>query len=182
MVTALFCSENWIKTRTPINANVDVSLIVPFLVSAQDLWIQPIVGTALYDRLMAGIVASNLTADETALLDLLRPALAYFTLSTALPFVATQVRNGGVVKTKSDQTEPASKAEVDALKAAAQNMAEFYAERATRYLCANASAFPLYSSSDDMQASGTTNYNAGFYFPDSSCGCDIALDGTGCSC
>lgn len=180
-ITALFCSETFIKTRTPINASVAVELIVPFLSTAQDLVIQPLVGTSLYVRLMAGIVASNLTAEESALLDMLRPALAYATLAMALPFVSTQVRNGGVVKTKSDQTEPASKAEVDALRAAAENIGEFYQQRAVRYLCANGSSFPLYSSSSDIVADGSVPYSGGFFFGSKECSCG-EFDTGSCGC
>ena len=178
MVTAYFCSETWMRNRTPLNANVDVALIVPFLGVAQELHIQPILGTALYERLMAGVTAGNLTPDETSLVELVRPALAYYTLSVAIPFVATQIRNSGIVKTKSDTVETASKAEVDALSVATANMADFYAQRVTKYLCSNSSSFPLYSTSDDMVPERSTNYSGGFYFPDDSCHCDLGF----CSC
>lgn len=180
MVTAYFCSETWMRTRTPLNANVDVALIVPFLGTAQELHIQPVLGTALYERLMAGVTAGNLTPEETTLIEMVRPALAYYTLAVALPFVSTQIRNAGVVKTKSDTIEPATKAEVDALKAATENMADFYVQRVLKYLCANSSSFPLYSTSDDMVPSTTTNYSGGFYFG-GGCACDPLALGP-CNC
>lgn len=176
MVTAYFVSEAWIKDNTPINQNVEISMIAPFIGAAQDVKIQPSIGTALYNRLMTGIVNNNLTGNEITLLQLIRPSLAYWTLATALPFVANQVRNAGVVKVKSENTESSTKAEVDGLVAAAQNMAQFYMERVLRYLCDNGSSFPEYSSSDDMAPNSQSPYTGGFLFPNdgegdcSSCG------------
>lgn len=177
MITALFVSETWLKANTPINQNVEITTIVPFIGQAQDLRCQPVIGTALYERLMAGIVANNLTAAETTLLNLIRPALAYWTLAVALPFISVQVRNGGTVKVKSDNTEPASASEVAGLVTVALNTAEFYTERIIRYLCDNSSSFPEYSTSTDMTPNGSSPYNGGFIFPNdggdsgcSSCG------------
>lgn len=166
MVTALFVSENWLKTNTPINQNVEVSTISPFISQAQDLHVQPIIGTALYNRLMTGIINSDLNASENALLVLIRPSLAYWTLATALPFISAQVRNAGVVKVKSENTENASQSEVNNLVSAAQNVAQFYMQRVINYLCDNSSSFPEYSNANDMQANSGSQYTGGFIFPD----------------
>lgn len=180
MVTAYFIDESWLKEKTPINDNVDVKVIVPFLDVAQDLHLQPLLGSALYNRLMSGVVNSNLNANETALIRLLQPALAYYTVCVAIPFVATQIRAAGIVKTRSETIEAASKSEVDALRTASENMADFYGERVTRYLCVNSGLFPEYTTSTDMVPNNSTPYNGGFYFGDDGCGCDLSL-GT-CNC
>jgi len=111
MVTAFFISENWLKTKTPLNQHCDIALIVPWIGVAQDLACQRVLGTALYTRLMAGIVANDLNTNETALIELVRPALAYYTVAYALPFVHAQIRNAGVVKTKNETIESVTKAE-----------------------------------------------------------------------
>jgi hypothetical protein len=51
----LLISVDTIKERTPIHDNVDEKLIYPEIKLAQDMFIHPILGTALYDKLISDI-------------------------------------------------------------------------------------------------------------------------------
>ena len=69
MKNTLFISVSSIKERTGLHANVDDKLVLPEIKTAQDMYIHPLLGSALYERLQNGIVANNLDSDEVALLD-----------------------------------------------------------------------------------------------------------------
>ena len=62
----LFISVDTIKERTGLHANVDEKLVMPEILTAQDMYILPALGTGLYDRLQDGVAANNLTADDVA--------------------------------------------------------------------------------------------------------------------
>jgi hypothetical protein len=84
---ATFIDEAYLQKYTPISANVDIKLIVPFIITAQDMYAQDVFGTEFYERLMTGISAGNLIAKETELLELSQPAIAWLTLAEAIPFI-----------------------------------------------------------------------------------------------
>jgi hypothetical protein len=59
----LFISVQSIKDRTGLHANVDEKLVLPEIKTAQDMYILPALGSALYNRLEAGVDSNNLTAN-----------------------------------------------------------------------------------------------------------------------
>jgi hypothetical protein len=48
-----FVTENYLKTQTPITANIDVNNIVPFIKTQSDMRIMPILGTYFYTYILA---------------------------------------------------------------------------------------------------------------------------------
>ena len=69
MKNICFINVNTIKERSALHTNVDDKLILPEILTAQDMYLLPALGTALYNRLQTGIESANLTADEIDLLD-----------------------------------------------------------------------------------------------------------------
>ena len=172
LITAYLIDESWLKTFTPLNANLDIKLVVPFIRTAQDLWIQPRIGSAQYSRLMQGIVANDLTADESLLIEMLRPATAYYTVYEALPFIYIQLRNAGVVKVVNPNIENSTLPEMKMLRNELQNKGEFYLTRTLAYLCEESTKYPLVNSNaKDMTRSRNTPYTGGFYFGSDCNGC-----------
>ena len=53
MAYVLFISENKLKESTAINMNVDVDLILPHILVAQKIYLEPKLGTDLYQKLEA---------------------------------------------------------------------------------------------------------------------------------
>lgn len=78
----LFISVDTIKDRTGLHSNTDEKLINPEILTAQDMYILPALGTALYERLQDGVANNNLTQIETSLLDTyITPTLVYYVMS-----------------------------------------------------------------------------------------------------
>jgi hypothetical protein len=162
---ALFVSEAWLQENSIINENVSYAQIRPTLVKVQEMRIQPIVGTDLYRELEGQIVSGTTTALNTTLLnDYLRPAIRewlYFELPNVLAF---KYMNKGMVRRRSEESEVMDMEEVKRLIAKAQNDAEWYSERATRYLLQYRTDYPLfnnYSLDIDKIRPQTQNYQVG---------------------
>ncbi len=64
-LNTLFISVQNIKDRSGLHANVDEKLVLPEIKTAQDMYILPALGSALYNRLQAGITANNLNRLQT---------------------------------------------------------------------------------------------------------------------
>jgi hypothetical protein len=162
---ALFVSEAWLQENSIINENVSYSQIRPTLVKVQEMRIQPIVGTDLYRELEGQIVSGTTTTlNSTLLNDYLRPAIRewlYFELPNVLAF---KYMNKGMVRRRSEESEVMDMEEVKRLIAKAQNDAEWYSERATRYLLQFRTDYPLfnnYSLDIDKIRPQTQNYQVG---------------------
>jgi hypothetical protein len=161
---ALFISEKYLKDFTAISANIDVTDLLPHIIVAQDVHIQDAIGSKLYNTLQDHIVNNTVSADEDDLIKLIRPALAYYTLYTALPFIHIKIRNKGVLKQNGENTEAVELNELKYLRGEVLDNAEFYLRRVNNYLCDNGNLFPDYknqSGSDIM--SNRRNYSCELY-------------------
>jgi hypothetical protein len=66
-----------VKDISYIDKNVEDSILKITIQRVQDNIIQPIIGTSLYKRLLAGIIANDLNSDEDTLLnDYIAPCIA----------------------------------------------------------------------------------------------------------
>ena len=145
MATALFISEDYVKQQSIIDENVDVKLIRPTIIDCQNVYLQSVLGTSLFEDLNTKIVAGTTNADEDVLLQkYIAPMLVKYVvvdLSTNLLF---RYRNKNVSKANSDNSQPIDFREMEYLMSSWRNKAEFLKQRLIDYLCANSSKFPEY--------------------------------------
>ena len=121
-----------IKTNTSMGGNVDPDRFMHLLEDCQNLILEPILGTALFDVIVAGSLAGNYA---TLLSDYIKPVLWNSVYASYLRDSVIIAANGGVF---SHQPEGGSVAEIDAIKyvaKSAQSKADVYIERMTRFLC-----------------------------------------------
>jgi len=140
MATALFIKPIDLKSNTILNGNVDTDLFIQFIKIAQQIHVQNYLGTKLYDAISLKITNNTLTGVYLALVtDYIQPMLIHFAMVDYLPFANYQIRNGGVFKHKSDNSESVSKEELDILVQKHRTFADFYAKRFVDYMNVNAS-------------------------------------------
>lgn len=143
----LFISVDTIKDRTGLHFNVDPKLVYPDILFAQDAYILPVLGTALYNKLQDDIDCKSLTCDyETLLNDYITPCLVYQVMAELPMALSYQFYNKGVVKkTGEGQTEP-SASELTEVAQRYNSRAEYYRQRLVKYLKQQSSqnVFPEY--------------------------------------
>jgi hypothetical protein len=147
MKNTLFISVNTIKERTGLHSNVDDKLILPEIQTAQDMYILPLLGSNLYERLQNGIVANNLNADETTLLDdFVTSTLMYFVLSELPVGLSYQMFNKGIMRKTSDHGLNPDMQELIDVANRYRSRAEFYKQRTIKFLRQNAASgkYPEY--------------------------------------
>ena len=154
MATTLFITPKDLKSNTILNGNVDTDLFINFIKIAQQMHVQNYLGTKLYDAITLKINTSTLTGDYLALVtDYVQPMLIHFSLIDYLPFANYQIRNGGVFRHRSENSETVSKEELDILVQKHRTFADFYAKRFVDYMAIYASnLFPEYwtNANDNM--------------------------------
>jgi len=140
MSQALFISPDFIKENSAINGNVDDKYIKNTIYLCQKLYLIPILGTTLYNEINDEIVAGSLSSDNSTLLtDYIDDCLLYYVLSEGISLFTYKIENKSVVKKNSDNSQPIDSEEVQILRDDYKNKAELFAQRATNYLCENAS-------------------------------------------
>ena len=150
MATALFISRTDLVKNTIIDGSVDSDLFLQYIKISQEIHIQRALGSKLYDRISADIIAGTLTGNYLSLVtDYVQPMLIHYAMVDYLPFAAYQVKNGGVFKHTSENSESATKDEVDFLVQKQRDFAEYYTRRFVDYICFNSTLFPEYTSNTD---------------------------------
>jgi hypothetical protein len=156
MAQALLVSINDIKRYSKLSGNIDEDKIIQFVKIAQDIHIEQYLGTDLLNRLEAGIIADDLTANETSLINnYVKPMLIHWALVEYLPNAAYDVSNRGVFKNTSETGETLSKEEVDFMIEKQRNLAEYYTRRFIDYMCYNQTTFPQYNSNTNEDITPT---------------------------
>jgi hypothetical protein len=162
-MAVLFISEDRLKTSTALNYNIDTEYLLPFVKTAQDKHLQAILGTQLYDKLIAEIQAGTVADPyETLLNDYIQDALVHYAVLEALPFISFKIANGSITQKNSENGTAATKDDVDWLANKERDNAEFYGQRIIDYLIYNSSSFPEYSTNSNDDISPISNaYNPG---------------------
>jgi len=144
MVTTLLISEAKIKAFTDLNESVDDSLIVNAIREAQDISIQPIIGTKLYNVIIEKIDNNSISGSyQTLLDDYIQPALTYASLYNITENVYVRTRNNGLLTpTGGENSQNVDKTMYDTKRQSIFNKQQFYSDTLSRYLNEKYNLFP----------------------------------------
>lgn len=136
----LLISDTIIKERSIVHGNTDPKLIYPDIKVAQDMYVLPILGTALYNVLQTCVNSNDWTgkADYQTLLNTyVIDTLINYTLSE-LPLSSFQFWNKGLLRKTGLDTETPSMSELVDIANRFKNRGEWYGQRLRLYLIENA--------------------------------------------
>ena len=153
MSKVLFIKRDDIVRNSVLSGNVDSDKFLQFIEIAQEIHIRNYLGTDLYNKISADIVAGTLSGDYLELVNsFVQPMLIHYAMVDYLPFAAYQVKNGGVFKHRSENADAATKEEIDYLVQRERDIAEYYTRRFIDYMSFNQASFPEYytNSNDDI--------------------------------
>ena len=162
MATALFITREDIVRNTALGGNVDTDKFIQFIKIAQQIHIQNYLGSKLYDKISADIIAGTLSgAYLTLVTDYVQPMLIHFAMMEYMPFAAYTIGNGGVYKHQSENSASVDKTEVDFLIEKERKIAEFYVRRFIDFMTYNQTTYPEYNqnTNDDMYPDYDVQYS-----------------------
>ena len=158
MATALFINRTDLVKNSILDGNVDTDKFIQFIKVAQQIDIQNLLGTDLYNKISTDIIAGNLAGNYLSLVNTyVQPTLIWFAQMNYIPFAAYQIKNGGVFKHSSETAQNVDKNEVDYLVAKAREYANYYSTRLVDYLSFHNDLFPEYTSNTDEDISPDTD-------------------------
>ena len=167
MATALFISRTDLVKNSIIDGSIDTDKLLGFLKVSQQIDIQNLLGTELYNKISADITSgagggAGLSGDYLTLVnDYVQPALIWFAQMNYIPFAAYSITNKGILKGSSETAQNVDKNEVDYLVSKAREYANYYSTRMVDYLCFNDNLFPEYNqnSNEDISPDTDTTFN-----------------------
>lgn len=144
--SALLVTPNVVKERTALHTNVDDKLIYPEIKAAQDMYIMPMLGSALFNKILSDIKASTLSGSYKTLVDdYLVDIICNYVLSEMPESINYQFWNAGVTTKRSDDSNSPTMSEMYSIVSKYKNRAEHYAKRCRMYLMEKApTLFPEY--------------------------------------
>ena len=151
MSRILIISEDFVKDNSEIDENVDMKLLNPTIWRCQIQYLQNILGTKLYNSILAKIDADTLTGDYLTLVDdyCADCLLNYVMFEVQVPLLY-KFRDKNVSKKSSDNAQPIDFKEHRYLKDFYKDKAEFFAKRIAAYLCENEELFTEYNTEDQV--------------------------------
>lgn len=178
MSNVIFISEALLKSTTSVHINVEPDDLMPFVVQAQDTYIQELLGTKFYNSLKTKVINTSLTNAEKTLLDeYISKCLAHFSVYLALPSLNYKIKNKSVLNPSSETSENTDLQELKYLRGTIKDTAEFYRERAREFLRDNEVDYPDYTNPgiDGMMPNRHNTYSSGIVIP-KRYGCGINRD------
>jgi hypothetical protein len=136
-----------LKALSYITSNVDDLLLSTLITRVQDTVLESILGSQLFNRLLAGVNDDDLNANETDLLDnYIAPCLVAAVERRSIDMTTLELRQIGLSKVSSEGVSNASENEMNRVDNSLNKDYNFYRERLIRFLKLNYTLYPEYTS------------------------------------
>ena len=141
-----FITENYLKTNTPITANVDVTDVTPYIATQAQLRVMPILGTTFFNYMLEVYNDQTATNDEETLIKFIQPIVAWRSAEDAVFGLTYQLKNKGLQLQNGDFSSSVSQREVAFGMEHYAQKAAFFEQRLIRYLIKNRNLYPEFIS------------------------------------
>lgn len=154
MTFSTFITPQYLYKWTIIDDNIDPNLLDTFIIKAQDVNIQSVIGNTLYVRLMNDVyletkgltgigIPGSLTASyATVVNDYIQKCQAEWTVYHCLPYINYRLTNKAVSEKKSEWSDATELKNIQYLREDIRNTAEFLSTRIREYILNNQLQFP----------------------------------------
>lgn len=158
MQNILLISEDYVKSNSELTDNMYGKYLLPAIRTSQELYLQPVLGSTLYDTIVTAVGDGSITAETNShikeLLDeYIQPYLLEKVLADLIPIVSAKVANLGTVHSKDEYVENLSVADAEKLQTFHVQKSDAYLKRMQEYLLANSGMFPIDSCACDTMRS-----------------------------
>ena len=152
MTNTFIISEAKLRQFTDINDNLDTALIKNAVREAQDISLQRVIGTKLYNKILSDIDADTLAGDYKTLVDdYIQDFLLYAAYYEALEAIYIRPRNNGLLTpTGGENSIEVNRTLFNQKRQSVENKMEYYAERLALYINEEQAKFPELNSANKL--------------------------------
>ncbi len=160
-------SVTQLKLYTEIEQNVEDYILMPNIMRAQQMEIQQILGTPLYEDILNKVSGDTLNPVETTLVrDYIFPCLVEYSLYYSLPSIWVKLENSSAINRNPENAQSVDLKSIQYRRNDIKNSAEFLATRIVNFLCDQSNSFPLYKSNSNDLYPAHNIYDTGIVFND----------------
>ena len=143
----LLISEDAIRTLTGLDDNVFGKNLLPSIRESQDIGLQSIIGSCLYQRLCSMVEDGSITSQENSHYKLLldnqiKYYLLYQVIYNLIPIIGVKLANIGVVMSNDEHIQNITEDERSRVATYYEQKADWYAKRLQEFLKANKDLYP----------------------------------------
>jgi len=162
MAELLFITPQEMTSSTILSGNTDTDKFVFCIANVQLTTIEPLLGSQLYDKIVADKTANTLSGLYLELYnDFIKPITKNESVAQYIEIASYMVDNAGIYKHTGDKIEVVDKQEVQFLAGKYKNMAQMYLIRFNKWICKN--YLPEYKCyQDEVNAIKGMNLNVGW--------------------
>lgn len=140
---------------TGMAGNVDTAKMLPHIMTATDIHLQPLLGTKLLDKCRTIVKEDELNevvnaVYKTLVIDYITPVLVYYSMWDMLPFLSFQIENGGLFTHTSENSTSADEPQMQMIVKKFKDKGDTYGMDLSRFLSDNSEDYPeLFTNTGD---------------------------------
>lgn len=172
--TVYFVTTDYLKKYYSgyLDANIDDDALNSFILIAQNVRIQSVLGYNLYTKFINDIITFGEPQGAQYLYlmnNYIQAATALFAIYEAAPSLGFKITNKAVSQKSSEYGAPSSRQDIEYIRNQILNNAQFYSQRIREYITNNPTEFPEYYQVTGVNRvkAKNNNYFAGLFLPDS---------------
>ena len=147
MRNVLLISEDTVKTYSGLNDNIWGKSLLPAIREAQEIGLQEIIGSCLYQRLCSMVEDGSIVNQENAQYKMLLDEqisyyMIYRTIADLIPVIGVKLGNIGTVISNDEHVQNLTEDERSRVDTYYAYRADFYAKRLQEWLLNNKELFP----------------------------------------
>lgn len=147
MRNVLLISEDSVKTYSGLNDNIWGKSLLPGIREAQEIGLQSIIGSCLYESLCTKVADGSITADtntqyKTLLDEYVSYYLIYRVISDLVPIIGVKLGNIGVMVSNDEHLQNLTEDERSRVGTYYEQRSDFYCKRMQQWLLTNNELFP----------------------------------------
>ena len=165
--------ENFINSKSEyqkfiyqVNSLKTYQALKPHVKNAELQYIEPVLGTTLFDALKAAIVAeingpTPITQVNADVIEKIKPVVAYYSMLEALSFLPLEIKGNGlyIIETPNSSSSRSSSdyRRTEAIRIEIEKKGKFYLEKLKNFMQENADTYPDYKSESDSYVENTND-------------------------
>lgn len=139
MTNILFISEDFIKTNSGLNDNLFGKSLLPAIRESQDIYLQQIIGSTLYKKLIGLVDEGTIGDDENALYkelldEYVRSYMLYQTIVQVIPVTNVKLSNYGTTLSDDQYLVNLSQGDAELIEKHYSILVDFYARRLQEFI------------------------------------------------
>lgn len=144
-------NEDLFKQNSPVKEDTIITKFVPYILIAQKMYIERILGRPLLEELQDQIKAAQqsqdpnpITPENQALILEVAPTLSFYAVYQGIPFHWAAIVNKGITVRESENSKGVAVNDIAQLRRWLKDDAEFLSRNLVEYLCTCRTKYPLW--------------------------------------